>query len=271
MLKINRSFKVKKALSIAGVDPSGGAGVIADLKVFVAHGVYAMGAITAVTAQNTNGIYGMELVNTDLIKKQIEAIFEDICVDVVKIGVVPSVEIIKTVADTLRNIKNLPPVVLDPVMSCKNGDIWLEGKAKDAIVKELFPLATVITPNRFEAREILKRDLKNESDMTKACEDLLKFGVKSVYLKGGDIDGKSLDIFYDGKEFVKFDNKRLGTTSTHGSGCSLSSAIASNLANGLSLKQSVQNANEYIFNAIQTAVCIGDGCNPVNHVYNIKI
>lgn len=261
---------MKNALSIAGVDPSGGAGVIADLKVFVAHNVYAMGVITAVTAQNTNGIFGMELINTELIKKQIEAIFEDIRVDVVKIGVVPSVEIIKIVADTLKNMKNLPPVVLDPVMSCKNGDIWLEGKSKDAIVSELFPVASVITPNRFEAREILKRDLSSEADMMKACEDLLKFGVKSVYLKGGDVGGKSLDIFYDGNEFVKFDKKRLDTTSTHGSGCSLSSAIASNLANGLSLKDSVKNANEYIFAAIQNAFVVGGGCNPINHFHNLK-
>ena len=151
---------MKHVLSIAGVDPSGGAGVIADLKVFAAHGVYAMGAITALTAQNTKGIFDMRLVECDLIAKQIEAIFDDIRVDAVKIGVVPSEQIIKTVAATLRKVSNLPPVVLDPVMSCKNGDIWLEGAAKDAIVSELFPLSTVITPNKFEAREIVKREPK---------------------------------------------------------------------------------------------------------------
>ena len=192
---------MKNALSIAGVDPSGGAGVLADIKVFIAHGVYAMGAITAVTAQNTKGIFGMQLVDTKLIEDQIRAIFDDIRVDVIKIGVVPSVEIIKSVAKTLREIKNLPPVVLDPVMSCKNGDIWLEGAAKDAIVEELFPHASVITPNIFEAREILKRELKGESELKEACKDLLKFGTKSVYLKCGEIEGKSLDIFYDGKEY----------------------------------------------------------------------
>ena len=192
---------MKNALSIAGVDPSGGAGVLADIKVFIAHGVYAMGAITAVTAQNTKGIFGMQLVEPKLIEDQIKAIFDDIRVDVIKIGVVPSVEIIKSVAKTLREIKNLPPVVLDPVMSCKNGDIWLEGTAKDAIVEELFPLASVITPNIFEAREILKRELKGESELKEACKELLKFGTKSVYLKCGELDGKSLDIFYDGKEY----------------------------------------------------------------------
>ena len=192
---------MKNALSIAGVDPSGGAGVLADIKVFIAHGVYAMGAITAVTAQNTKGIFGMQLVEPKLIEDQIRAIFDDIRVDVIKIGVVPSVEIIKSVAKTLREMKNLPLVVLDPVMSCKNGDIWLEGAAKDAIVEELFPLASVITPNIFEAREILKRELKGESELKEACKELLKFGTKSVYLKCGELDGKSLDIFYDGSEY----------------------------------------------------------------------
>ena len=262
---------MKNALSIAGVDPSGGAGVLADIKVFIAHGVYAMGAITAVTAQNTNGIFGMQLVETKLIEDQIKAIFDDIRVDVIKIGVVPSVEIIKSVAKTLREIKNLPPVVLDPVMSCKIGDIWLEGAAKDAIVEELFPLASVITPNIFEAREILKRELKGESELKEACKELLKFGTKSVYLKCGEIEGKSLDIFYDGSEYEIFSDERIKTTATHGSGCSLSSAIASNLANGHSLKESVKNAHDYIFNAIKNAVIIGGGQNPVNHFYKFKV
>ena len=251
---------MKNALSIAGVDPSGGAGVLADIKVFIAHGVYAMGAITAVTAQNTKGIFGMQLVEPKLIEDQIKAIFDDIRVDVIKIGVVPSVEIIKSVAKTLREIKNLPPVVLDPVMSCKNGDIWLEGAAKDAIVEELFPLASVIT-----------RELKGESELKEACKELLKFGTKSVYLKCGEIEGKSLDIFYDGSEYEIFSDERIKTTATHGSGCSLSSAIASNLANGHSLKDSVKNAHDYIFNAIKNAVIIGGGQNPVNHFYKFKV
>ena len=249
---------MKNALSIAGVDPSGGAGVLADIKVFIAHGVYAMGAITAVTAQNTKGIFGMQLVEPKLIEDQIKAIFDDIRVDVIKIGVVPSVEIIKSVAKTLREIKNLPPIVLDPVMSCKNGDIWLEG-------------TSVITPNIFEAREILKRELKGESELKEACKELLKFGTKSVYLKCGEIEGKSLDIFYDGSEYEIFSDERIKTTATHGSGCSLSSAIASNLANGHSLKESVKNAHDYIFNAIKNAVIIGGGQNPVNHFYKFKV
>ena len=138
-------------------------------------------------------------------------------------------------------------------------------------MEELFPLASVITPNIFEAREILKRELKGESELKEACKDLLKFGTKSVYLKCGELDGKSLDIFYDGSEYEIFSDERIKTTATHGSGCSLSSAIASNLANGHSLKESVKNAHDYIFNAIKNAVIIGGGQNPVNHFYKFKV
>lgn len=261
---------MKHVLSIAGVDPSGGAGVIADLKVFAAHGVYAMGAITALTAQNTKGIFDMRLVECDLIAKQIEAIFDDIRVDAVKIGVVPSEQIIKTVAATLRKVSNLPPVVLDPVMSCKNGDIWLEGAAKDAIVSELFPLSTVITPNKFEAREIVKREPKSKDEFKQACKELLKTGAKSVYLKCGDVGGVSLDLFYDGAEFTEFEQGRIDTSSTHGSGCSLSSAIASNLALDFSLRESAQRANKYVYKAIKAAFTVGSGCNPINHFHNVE-
>lgn len=258
---------MKKALSIAGVDPSGGAGSIADLKVFIAHNVYAMGVITAVTAQNTKGLFGLMPIDTNLIKEQIKAIFDDIKVDIIKIGVVPSVEIIQTVANTLKEIPNLPPVVLDPVMSCKNGDIWLEGKSKEAIVKEIFPLSYIITPNLFEAQEILGRKLVSEDDFKKACIDLRKLGPKNIYLKAGNVNGVSLDVFYDGKDFELLENPRLDTTSTHGSGCSLSSAIASNLANKQDIKTAVKNAQKYVFNAIKNAYKVGDGCNPINHFY----
>lgn len=262
---------MKNVLSIAGVDPSGGAGLIADLKVFIANQTYAMGVVTATTAQNTQGIYGMDLVDTKIIADGIKAIFDDIKVSAVKIGVVPSVDIIKTVALSLQNLKDsgkLPAVVLDPVMACKNGDIWLEDDSKKAIVEYLFPLATIITPNRFEASEITGIKVNCVNSAKQAAKELLKLGTKAVFLKLGDIDGKSVDIFYDGDEFLELTTKRLDTNSTHGSGCSLSSAIAANLANGLSLKDAVKNAQEYVFEAIKTAPLIGSGCNPVNHFYN---
>lgn len=262
---------MKHALSIAGIDPLGGAGIFADLKVFIAHNVYAMGVATATTAQNTKGLYALELISTDIIKKGIEALFDDVRVDVVKIGVVPSVDIIKVVANTLKEQnKNNIPIVLDPVMSCKNGDIWLQGEAKEAIVNELFGIASIITPNKFEAQEILNTKLNTKDELVDATKELLKFGSKSVFLKGGDVNGKSTDIFYDGKELLILEETRLDTTSTHGSGCSLSSAIASNLANGLSTKESVIKAKKYVFEAIKHAFKVGQGCNPINHFYNFN-
>lgn len=258
---------MKNVLSIAGIDPSGGAGLIADLKVFIAHEVYAMGVATSTTAQNTKGIFGMELISPKMISDGIKAIFDDIEVNAIKIGVVPSVEIIKEVAKTLREIKELPPIVLDPVMACKNGDIWLEGEAKEYIVKELFPLATIITPNKFEAQVILKNEIKTYEDALNSAKKLLDFGSKSVYLKFGEYGGKSLDIFYDGKEILPLNTKRIKTDDTHGSGCSLSSAIASNLANGKDLKNSVICAKNYVFDAIEKSFKIGHGFNPINHFY----
>lgn len=258
---------MKNVLSIAGVDPSGGAGIFADMKVFIAHEVYAMGVVTATTAQNTKGIYGMELVDTKIIENAIKAIFDDIKVDAIKIGVVPSVDIIKTVANTLRNIDNLPPVVLDPVMACKNGDIWLEGEAKEYIVKELFPLATIVTPNKFEAQVILKKELKTYEDAKNASKELLEFGPKSVFLKFGEFEGNSLDIFYDENGSISLRNKRINSEDTHGSGCSLSSAMAANLANGKELRKAIIDAKEYVYDAIKNSFKIGSGCNPINHFY----
>lgn len=261
---------MKKALSIAGVDPSGGAGIIADLKVFIAHNVYAMGVVTAVTAQNTKGLYGFESVSTNLIKKQIEAIFDDVDVDIIKIGMTSSVEIIEIIANTLKDIKNLPKVVLDPVMSCKNGDILLESSSKFALLKELFPLAYIITPNLYEAQEILGKKLSTIDDFKNACKELLSYGCKNVYFKAGNVNGVSLDIFYDGLNFEFFEAKRLDTTSTHGTGCSLSSAIAANLANDQDLKTAVKNAKEYVFNGIKNSFHVGNGCNPIHHFYEFN-
>ncbi|MCR4942532.1 MAG: bifunctional hydroxymethylpyrimidine kinase/phosphomethylpyrimidine kinase [Campylobacter sp.] len=257
---------MKTALSIAGLDPSGGAGLLADIKVFVAHGVYAMGVLTATTSQNTKGLYGMELISPEMISNGIKAIFDDIKVNAIKIGVVPSVDIIKAVADSLKALPECPEVVLDPVMSCKNGDIWLEGESKKAIVEHLFPLASIITPNRFEAKEITGISINSLDDAKKACEKLLSYGTKAVYLKAGDINGVSLDLFYDGKNFVLLDEcERLETIHTHGSGCSLSSAIAANIAKGDSYIEAVKKAKNYIFKAIKNAEIIGGGCNPINH------
>lgn len=262
---------MKNVLSIAGVDPSGGAGIIADLKVFIAHDVFAMGVVTATTAQNTQGLFGMQLIDTKMIEDGIKRIFDDIRVDAIKIGVVPSVEIIKTVANTLKSIPNLPPVVLDPVMSCKNGDIWLEENSQKTLVSELFPISYVITPNLYEAQQILQTKLTSEDDFKDACINLTKFDAKNIYLKAGDVNGISLDVFYDGKDFELLKTPRINSNHTHGTGCSLSSAIAANLANGESVKNACKKAKEYITGAISHPAMIGSGCNPIDHFYKNHI
>lgn len=262
---------MKNVLSIAGVDPSGGAGIIADLKVFIAHDVFAMGVVTATTSQNTQGLFGMQLVDVTMIEDGIKRIFDDIKVDAIKIGVVPSVDIIKTVANTLKSISNLPPVVLDPVMSCKNGDIWLEENSQRTLVNELFELSYIITPNLYEAQQILQTKLHNEDDFKNACVSLSKLGPKNVYLKAGNLDGVSLDVFYDGKDFEMLKALRINSKHTHGTGCSLSSAIASNLANGNSIKDACIKAKEYITGAISHPAMIGSGCNPIDHFYKNHI
>lgn len=258
---------MKNALSIAGVDPSGGAGLIADLKVFIAHDIFAMGVVTSTTAQNTQGLFGMQLIDTAMIEDGINKIFDDIKVDVIKIGVVPSADIIRCVAKTLRNISNLPPVVLDPVMSCKNGDIWLEEDSQKTLVKELFPIAYVITPNLYEAQQILGKKLTTLDEFKDACERLYKFGAKNVYFKAGNVSGKSLDILYNGNEFELFECNRIDSNNTHGTGCSLSSAIASNLAKGDDIKTACKKAKDYITGAIKKPALIGKGCNPIDHFY----
>lgn len=262
---------MKNVLSIAGVDPSGGAGIIADLKVFIAHDVFAMGVVTATTAQNTKGLFGMQLIDTKMIEDGIKKIFDDIRVDAIKIGVVPSSEIIKCVAQTLKNIPNLPPVVLDPVMSCKNGDIWLEENSQKTLIKELFPLAYVITPNLYEAQQILQSKFHTRDDFKFACKKLIEFGSKNVYLKAGNVDGISLDLLYDGDDFVFLEEKRISSNHTHGTGCSLSSAIASNLANGSDIKEACLKAKQYITGAISHPMMIGHGCNPIDHFYKNHI
>ncbi|NLK66909.1 MAG: bifunctional hydroxymethylpyrimidine kinase/phosphomethylpyrimidine kinase [Campylobacteraceae bacterium] len=258
---------MKNALTIAALDPSGGAGMLADIKVFIAHEVYAMGVLTGTTAQNTKGIFGMEAISPKMVSDGIKAIFDDIRVDAIKIGAIPGAELIKTVAQTLKSIENLPPVVLDPVMACKNGNIWLGDDAREAIVKYLFPLSTIITPNRFEAEEIVKFEIKTYEDAKKACEKMVELGTKNVMLKFGDFEGESLDIFYDGKEFLPLRHERIESDDTHGSGCSLASAIAANLANGKELQRAVSDAKDYVFDAIRKTFKVGEGCNPINHFY----
>ncbi len=265
---------MKKALTIAGSDSCGGAGIQADLKTFSANYVYGMSVITAITAQNTQGVFAVQDIDEDIIKAQIDAIFTDIEVDAVKIGMVSKISTIISISEKLKEYrpKNL---VLDPVMISKSGYSLLKPESKSALINELIPLADIITPNIPEAEEILK-EVKSKitvidtvKDMEIAAKEIYKLGCKNVLLKGGHIKGEAIDILYDGKEITQFYSKRINTKNTHGTGCTLSSAIASNLALGFDMKEAVKNAKDYITTAIEHSLSIGHGVGPTNHFYEL--
>ena len=259
---------MKKALTIAGSDSSGGAGIQADLKTFSAHGVFGMSVITAVTAQNTVGVFAVENISPDIISKQIDAIFEDIEVDGLKIGMVSIPETINAIANKLREYspKN---IVLDPVMVSKSGFHLLEPKARESLIKELIPLATIVTPNIPEAEVITGMEISNLDDMKKAAIIIYDLGPKNVLIKGGHLKDDATDVLFNGKEFKLFKKERINTKNTHGTGCTLSSAIASNLAKGDDVEDAVFKAKEYINIAIKHSLSLGKGVGPTNHFHTL--
>lgn len=259
---------MKKALTIAGSDSSGGAGIQADLKTFAAHGVFGMSVITAVTAQNTQGVFAVQDISMEVIKKQIDAIFTDIEVDGLKIGMVSQIDTIKIIADRLKQYRP-ENVVLDPVMVSKSGYHLLQPEAKEALINELLPLATVVTPNIPEAEVITGMHIETLKDMEKAALLIYKMGPKYVLIKGGHLENDATDILFDGNDYISFESKRIETKNTHGTGCTLSSAIASNLAKGNSIEASIQKAKDYITTAIKNSLSIGKGVGPTNHFYEL--
>ncbi|MFC7393891.1 bifunctional hydroxymethylpyrimidine kinase/phosphomethylpyrimidine kinase [Scopulibacillus cellulosilyticus] len=257
---------MKTVLTIAGSDSSGGAGIQADLKTFSAHGVYGMSVIAAVTAQNTQGVLAVEDISPDMIGKQIDAIFTDIPVHAVKIGMVSDNASIKIIADKLK-IYQPEYIVLDPVMVSKSGYDLLKPEAKQALIEELLPLATVITPNLKEAGVLIDQSITDLQEMEQAAEKIYNFGPKAVLIKGGHLEGEPVDVLYDGNSWKHFNGKRINKNNTHGTGCTLSSAIAGNLANGHTLEEAVLKAKTYIEGAIDHGLAIGKGVGPTNHLY----
>ncbi|WP_227765566.1 bifunctional hydroxymethylpyrimidine kinase/phosphomethylpyrimidine kinase [Zhaonella formicivorans] len=257
---------MKKVLTIAGSDSSGGAGIQADLKTFSAHGVFGMSVITAVTAQNTQGVWAVQDIEPEIIGKQITAVFEDIQVDAVKIGMVSQENAIKTIAHGLVKFgaKN---VVLDPVMISKSGFNLLQPEAKEALIAELLPLAVIATPNIHEAQAITGMEIRNIQEMEEAAEVIFQMGPRNVLVKGGHLDEEAVDVLFDGKEMHHYKSHRIHTKNTHGTGCTLSSAIASNLALGYSVPEAVEKAKQYITIAIEHSLAIGKGVGPTNHFY----
>jgi len=260
------------ALTIAGSDSGGGAGIQADLKTFSARGVYGASVITALTAQNTVGVTAIHDVPTDFIRAQMDAVFSDLAVNAAKIGMLSQPAIIETVAAGLRDHKQ-KKIVLDPVMVAESGDPLLADEAVSSLVSELFPLASIITPNLHEAAKLLDQDMAlSREDMEKQAHSLMDLGAQSVLLKGGHSEGKdAADCYVDNSRAVHwYSAPFINTKNTHGTGCSLSSAIAAGLAKSKDLAEAIGGAKTWLSNAIAHAddLEIGAGAGPVHHFYS---
>ena len=258
---------VAKALTIAGSDSGGGAGIQADLKTFAALGVYGSSVICAVTAQNTRGVFGVQEIDPDLVGRQIDAVMGDIGAGAAKTGMLSSEAIIEVVADRVRR-HHIERLVVDPVMIAKSGDALLRSEAVQALRELLLPLALVVTPNVPEA-EILtgKEGLRTDEDMREAARAIHHMGPLTVVIKGGHRAGDADDLLFDGQEFHVFHAQRVDTPNTHGTGCTYSAAITAGLASGLTVPDAVGQAKRYLTTAIERAYAIGRGHSPVHHMH----
>ena len=259
-----------RALTIAGSDSGGGAGIQADLKTFAAHGIYGTSAITAITAQNTSSVSEIFEIPASIVASQIDAVMSDIGADVIKTGMLANSKIVEIVAHKLAEFNN-PITVVDPVMVAKSGDRLLDDDAIHAVRDLLIPNSTLITPNIPEAETLAQMTISTLDDMHKAAMELYKLGAKAVLLKGGHLEGAPTDIFYDGEQMRAATTQRIETNRTHGTGCTYSAAIASNLAKGLSLRESISAARRYITDSIKSAdESIGLGNGPINHFHHLN-
>lgn len=259
---------MRTALSIAGSDSCGGAGIQADLKTMTMNGVYAMCAITALTAQNTTGVRGIEETSPDFLRQQLDAIFEDIYPDAVKIGMVSSAELIHVIAEILKKYQ-AKNIVVDPVMVATSGSRLIKSQAVTNLCQELLPLATLVTPNIPEAEILADCNISDEEDMKYAAKRIYTAYGCAVLLKGGHGRDRAKDLFYAGEDFQWFRGVCIENPNTHGTGCTLSSAIASNLAKGFSLEESVKRAKEYISGALAAMLDLGKGSGPMQHNFNL--
>ena len=257
---------MKTALTIAGSDSSGGAGIQADIKTMTANGVYAMSAITALTAQNTTGVTGIMEVEPDFLALQLEAVFTDIYPDAVKTGMVSSSELIRTIAEKLKKF-DAKNIVVDPVMVATSGAKLISDDAIEVLKSELLPLAAVITPNIPEAEVLSGMTISNEEDMIAAAKAVYEQYGCSVLCKGGHQINDANDLLYREGGYVWFKGKRIDNPNTHGTGCTLSSAIASNLAKGQALDEAVEQAKKYISGALAAMLDLGKGSGPLAHNY----
>jgi hydroxymethylpyrimidine/phosphomethylpyrimidine kinase len=267
---------ISKALTIAGSDSGGGAGIQADLKTFAAFGVYGCSVITAITAQNTLQVTGVEPVSPNMVHKQLEAVLTDIRPDVVKTGMLANADIIRVVASSLSAARKIP-LVVDPVMLSKSGNALLDQEAPAMLKELLFPLADLITPNIPEAEALTGRTLKTPDDFDQAARQLHSMGTRAVLLKGGhrprlqdesDLGSDEVvDLFFDGREFHSIRGPWVNTLHTHGTGCTLASAIAAGLAQGLELHPAILQARTYLTKALEAGFIVGQGISPVHHFH----
>jgi hydroxymethylpyrimidine/phosphomethylpyrimidine kinase len=257
---------IRKALTIAGSDSGAGAGIQADLKTFAAHGVYGTSAITAITAQNTVGVSAVLALKPKLVGAQIDAIIADIGADAVKTGMLANAAIIDSVARKISE-HGLKNIVIDPVMVATSGDLLIQKSAVALLRSKLMPLATIVTPNIPEAEVLTGLKLRTTEEITEAARRIVKLGAKTVLIKGGHLKGPAIDLFFDGKTFTALNAPRIRTNNTHGTGCTLSAAIAANLAMGEKIETAVTNAKRYITDALRHSYRIGSGHSPVHHFY----
>ena len=258
---------MRTALSIAGSDSSGGAGIQADMKTMATNGVYAMTAITALTAQNTTGVRAIMEVTPEFLKQQSDAVFEDIRPDAVKIGMVSSAALVEVIAERLVHYQ-AENIVVDPVMVATSGSVLSQDSAVGVMKEKLLPLATVITPNIPEAQILSGMTIENEQQMEQAAKQIGDSCGCAVLCKGGHSINDANDLLYADGEFTWFHGKRIDNPNTHGTGCTLSSAIASNLAKGYDLKTSIQRAKDYISGALASMMNLGHGSGPLDHLFD---
>ncbi len=259
-------MKLKTALTIAGSDSSGGAGIQADIKTMTMNGVYAMSAITALTAQNTTGVRAIQESTPEFLKQQIDAVFEDIYPDAVKIGMVASSELIRVIADRLK-FHEARNVVADPVMVATSGSALMKTDALQTLLEALLPIASVVTPNIPEAQVLSGMEILSREDMHAAAKKIGDGYGCAVLLKGGHSINDANDLLYANGEFTWFEGTRIDNPNTHGTGCTLSSAIAANLAKDCSLTESVKKAKDYISGALAAMLDLGQGSGPMDHAF----
>ena len=262
-------MKLKTALTIAGSDSSGGAGIQADMKTMTMNGVYAMSVITALTAQNTTGVRAIQESTSEFLKQQIDAIFEDIRPDAVKIGMVPSSALIRVIAERLRYY-SAENIVIDPVMVATSGSSLMKNDAVQTLIDELLPIAAVVTPNIPEAQVLSGLTIESKADMETAAKKIGDSHGCAVLLKGGHSISDANDLLYANGKLTWFEGKRIDNPNTHGTGCTLSSAIAANLAKGFTLGESVRRAKDYICGALAAMLDLGQGSGPMDHAFALN-